>query len=54
MENEKYVLSFFTYRSSTTVLKVIIRSDGSGFHPGVLGAPRGAYLIPWIIIRRMI
>ena len=21
----------------------------SGFNPGVLGAPRGAYLIPWII-----
>ena len=26
----------------------------AGFHPGVLGAPRGAYLISWIINRRII
>ena len=33
---------------------VITREMEPGFHSGVLGAPRGAYFIPWIIIRRMI
>ena len=50
-------LSFILTGSKDNHAKVralLVENMLAGFHSGVLGAPRGAYLIPWIIIRRMI
>ena len=46
------VAEYYQYSYSVGVTEYYQFS--SGFHPGVLGSPRGAYLISWIIIRRMI